>query len=288
MNPSIWSDYYAVLPPEEAVLAFREAGYSHTELGIDHSRVLLSRSTNTEKTGMAYRRFLDDHGFSHPQGHLDFEKELTAPDAVDFFKNEITLFRSIGIQNAIIHINGGAGLPEAQTLEIQQTVLQKLLEFVAGTDFTLCIENLRPNPSVADADGILRWIDLLGGKNLGICLDTGHLHVSNISMKTTVQTQREFILKAGSYLKATHIAGNDGTDDYHLAPFSIKNSVRWDEVVTALRDIGYNGLFNLEVPGETKGDPPLPILKRKLLYLKELTDFMISDRFPQADTVSVL
>ena len=157
----------------------------------------------------------------------------------------------------------------------------QLLEFVADTDFTICLENLRPNPTVADADKILEWIHLLGGKNLGICLDTGHLHVANISKKTTTQSQGDFIRRAGSYLQATHINGNDGTDDYHLAPFAIKNSVHWPEVVTALREIGYDGLFTLEIPGEIKGNPPLFLLKEKLKYLNTLANYMISDQFPE-------
>lgn len=281
MQPSIWLDYFYMLQPEDAIRSLQEAGFSHSELSIDHSLMLQARGADVEKTGIAFRSFLDSNGFALPQGHLDFQKSLTDPETVEAFKKEITLFQAVGVRNAMIHINGGEDLPEAQQQEIQLRHLRQLLDFVQGTDFNICIENLRPNPAVADADKILHWIHLLGGKNLGICLDTGHLHVANISKKTTTQTQGEFIRKAGKYLKATHINGNDGTDDYHLAPFAIKNSVDWQDVVTALRDIGYQGLFNLEIPGEIKGHPPLYILKRKLLYLKDMVDYMLSDRFPE-------
>lgn len=281
MKPSVWSDYYACLSPEEGLQALQEAGFSCAELGIDHIRALQARGSDPEKTGLQFRCFLDSIGFTVPQGHLDFQWELTDPAGLEKLKKEVALFHAIGIKNAVIHINGGLDLPEEKRLEIQERHLRKLLEFIASADMTLCIENLRPNPSVADADKILRWIDRLGGKYLGICLDTGHLNVANISLKTTTQTPGEFIRKAGKYLKALHINGNDGTDDYHLAPFAIKNSVNWAEVITALREIGYDGPFNLEVPGEIKGNPPLYILKRKLLYLKELADYMLSDRFPE-------
>lgn len=103
--------------------------------------------------------------------------------------------------------------------------------------------------------------------------------MARTSLKTTDQTQQEFILKAGNYLKAVHINGNDGTDDYHLAPYSIKNSLVWKEVLRSLRQIGYNSLFNLEVPGEIKGNPPIYVLKHKLCYLKGLADYMLSDDF---------
>lgn len=280
MKSAIWSDYFENLSPEEGVLSFREAGFAYGECGIEHSLMLQSRSANVEKTGAEFRAFLDSVGFAFPQGHLDFQKDLTDPKTVDAFKKEITLFQAIGVRNGMIHINGGADLPEEKCKEIQLKYLQELVEFVKGTDFHICIENLRPNPAVADADRILEWIHLLGGKNLGICLDTGHLQVSRVSKQTTTQSHRDFILTAGSYLKATHINGNDGTDDYHLAPYSIKNSVNWPEVVTALRQIGYEGLFNLEIPGEVKGNPPLFIMKQKLQYLKILADYMISEAYP--------
>ena len=279
MIASIWCDYFENLSPENAVLAIRDAGFCCGDFGLDHSQALLARSADVEKTGLEFHRFMADIGFSTPQGHLDFLKDLTLPETVETLKKEITLFQAIGVKNAVIHIGGGSELPEDVRKEKQLNSIRQLLEFVRGTDFTICLENLRPNPSVADADRILEWIHALGCNNLGICLDTGHLHVARVSLKTTEQTQREFILKAGSYLKAVHINGNDGTDDYHLAPYSIKNSLDWKEVLRALHQIGYKGLFNLEVPGEIKGNPPMYVLKHKLRYLKGLADYMLSDDF---------
>lgn len=280
MIPSVWTDYYHRLSPEEAVLGLQEAGFTVSEFGSAASRQLMARGDDMEKTGLQFRAFMDGVGFATPQGHLQLKNDLTTRKTVEDLKKEITLFQAIGVKNAVLHITGGWELSEEERTELQLKHLRELLEFVSGTDFTICFENLRSNPAVADADKILHWIDLLGGKNLGICLDTGHLHTTNITLKTSDMTQREFILKAGTYLKALHINGNDGTDDYHLTPFSIKNNIDWAEVVTALREIGYQGLFNLELPGEAACQPPLYILKRKLLYIKDVVDYMLSDQFP--------
>ena len=281
MIPSVWTDYFRYLSPEEAVLGLQEAGFTMAEFSSGSSRQLMARGDNVEKTGLQFRTFLEQNGFSTPQGHLQLKNDLTTRQTVEDLKKEITLFQAIGVKNAVLHITGGWELSEEERMELQLKHLRELLEFVSGTDFTICFENLRSNPAVADADKILRWIDLLGGKQLGICLDTGHLHTTNITLKTSDMTQREFILKAGTYLKALHINGNDGTDDYHLTPFSIKNNIDWAEVVTTLREIGYQGLFNLEIPGEAACNPPLYILKRKLLYIKDVVDYMLSDNFPK-------
>ena len=281
MKPSICTAFFAPNNPEEAILSLKEAGFTHGEFDVDHSIVLLSRGTDAEKTGLNFRAFLEDHGFSLPQGHLCHRNDLTTRQTVEYLKKEIALFQAIGIQNAVLHINGGTTLPEEERLERQTLHLRELVEFVQGTDFTFCLENLMSNPTVTDADKLLSWIEKLGGKNLGICLDTGHLHYARRGLKVTAQTHKEFILKAGKYLKALHIHDNDGTTDQHLAPYAIRgNGVNWEDVVSALRQIGYDGLFNLEVPGEIDSYRPPYILRCKLRCMKDMVDYMISGDFP--------
>lgn len=279
MKPSISIGYFDLFTPEKAVFFLRESGFSYSEFAVDHSRMLLARSENTEKTGLQFRSFLEDNGLQTPQGHLEFQNDLCTRETVESLKKEITMFQAIGVKNAVFHINGGKQLPEQQRLELQQLHMRELLEFVAGTDFTFCLENLMSNPATNDADGLMNWITLLGGKNLGICLDTGHLHYARLGLGVTNQTHTEFIRKAGGYLKATHIQSNDGSGDLHLAPYTGRvNPIDWPGIVAALREIGYSELFNLELPGETGTYPPLPILKRKLLYLKDLADLMLIDQ----------
>lgn len=280
MKAAMCTGYFELFTPEDAVQSLMEAGFVSGELAADHSTMLLARGADVEKTGLAFRALLADNGFAMPQGHLDFQNDLTTRQTVEALKREITMFQAIGVQHAVFHINGGADLPEEVRLEKQFRHLQELLEFVQGTDFTFCLENLMTNPTIADADKLLQWIDRLGGKNLGICLDTGHLHRSRLSLGTTDQTHVEFIKKAGKCLKALHIHSNDGKNDLHLAPFTSRaNNIDWVGVIKALREIGYDGLFNLEVPGETESYPPVYVLKQKLLYLKDLTDYMLSEEF---------
>ena len=100
---------------------------------------------------------------------------------------------------------------------------------------TLCLENLRH--IFRGIDEILYAIDEVGSDRLAVCLDTGHLNL------TKTGTQRDFILKAGKRLRALHIANNDGKEDRHLAPFTGSVGIDFTEVVDALREINYNGLF---------------------------------------------
>jgi sugar phosphate isomerase/epimerase len=95
-------------------------------------------------------------------------------------------------------------------------------------------------------------IDAVDRPNVGICLDVGHAHVQGYEMAEAVR-------QCGERLIATHIQDNDGTRDAHLAP--PRGTIDWSAGIAALSEIGYDGLFNLEIPGE-RGLPPELTLKR--------------------------
>jgi hypothetical protein len=70
---------------------------------------------------------------------------------------------------------------------------------VKGTDLVLCLENLGSTPQTHTAQRLLGLIDEAGGgDNLGICLDMGHLHLTNGRGQTN-QSLGEFIRLAGRY-----------------------------------------------------------------------------------------
>ena len=85
-----------------------------------------------------------------------------------------------------------------------------------------------------------------------------------------------FIRAAGSRLKALHIADNDTSGDQHLLPFGC-GTVDWQDVMRGLREVGYSGLFNFEVPGERRA--PLAVRREKLRYARALSDILLSDEF---------
>ena len=275
LYPAIWTGYYKDLSPEETILALKKGGFAYAELALEDGDVLLNRGANYEKTGLTFKAFLDDNGFFVPQGHLDFRKDLTDPDFQEKLKKEIILYQAIGIKYGVIHLNGASGEEQDVRREKSLVALQKLQEFVKGTDFTLCIENMNSIHTIRDADRITKIIEEVGDANLGICLDTGHLN-SGIKKGYTTETQGEFVRKAGSYLKALHINGNNGISDQHLAPYSTRGSVNYKEVLEALHEINYSGLFNLEVDGEMAGNIPRSVLDLKLVYLKDLVDMMVA------------
>lgn len=278
LYPAIWTGYYKTLSPEEAIPALVKGGFTYGELSMEHGDMLMERSTNYEKTGRTFKAFLDDQGFNAPQGHLNFVKDLVTPSFQDTLKKEITMFQAMGIKNAVIHLNGADGEEQDLRREKNLKALEILREFVRDTDFTLCIENLNSIHTVRTADAIMGIINELGSDNLGICLDTGHLHRGK-HLGYFEQTQGEFIRTAGKHLKALHINSNNGLSDQHMGPYAISRSLDYNDVLCALQDIDFNGIFNLEIDGEVPNGIPRSVMELKLVYLKDMSDMMIRPDF---------
>lgn len=272
---SVWSQYYVDETPFEAVELLAEAGYRYLEFGHRHAEWLLDRGT-PEAQGKAYREFTDGLGMKLCQGHLSYKQGIVDDAAMEIIKPQLVLFHALGITKAVLHVNGGLKLPEEERYAKWMKYLGELSDFVDGTGITLCLENLNSNPQVRSADGLLQVIRDAGDKNFGICLDTGHLHLSN-KEGHIVQTQGEFIRKAGHYLQALHIQDNNGLGDVHQMPYSARYGIDWQDVMRGLREIGYKDLFNLEILGE-RGGPRL-IKRAKLAFLHTLTEYMLTDEF---------
>lgn len=268
MKLSMWSSYYMDLSPEDAVLEFEKNGYRYSELSDEHAAQLLSRGGAAE-TGKAFKAFADAHNVSFLQGHLFLTIRLcdeTKP-VVETLKTWLDLFRAIGIKSAVLHcdaMRGTDGLTAEMVRAKNAAVLRRLTDYLKGTDLTICLENL--SGICRNADELLWYINEIGSSNLGICLDTGHLNL------TEFRDQAAFIYKAGKHLKALHIADNEGQSDQHMLPYG-RGNVDIAAVVRALKDVGYSGLFNLEVPGERSC--PLEIRGYKLQYVKQMFDYLM-------------
>lgn len=273
---SIWSSYFNEITIEETVERLTAAGFEYAELSTYHTTTLIARDQDHEKTGLSLRNYLSDKGFTISQGHLNFKKGLCNCEMVEDIKRELDLYLGIGIQNAVIHLNGGNDLDEQQRFECRVQALSELTQHIKGTPLRLCIENLGSVPETHTVDRIRKFIDAVGSDQLKICLDTGHLHLVNGRGEAQL-SQGEFIRQAGKDLCAMHITNNSGGGDDHLMPFSSRYGIDWKDVILALKEIEYDGLFNLEILGENKA--PMPILEAKLSYIYKMVHYMTSEEF---------
>ncbi|MBQ8850404.1 MAG: sugar phosphate isomerase/epimerase [Clostridia bacterium] len=272
---SVWMDYFYELPVDEAVARLSRAGFTHGELSITHLAQLMEKGDPTA-VGKNLRSCADSFGYTIPQGHLSFIGGLCDDSALERLKPELDMFAAAGIGKAVLHAGGGKELTDEERYDRWIHYISKLSEYVDGTGVTLCIENMFSCPQCRTATQIKSIINDAGGKNLAICLDTGHLHLS-ISNKLVEQTQREFILESGDLLQALHIVDNNGIGDTHQMPYSARYGVDWKEVIASLNDVSYKGLFNLEIIGECKA--PMVIKEAKLAFIRTACDYMLGEEF---------
>ncbi len=82
-----------------------------------------------------------------------------------------------------------------------------------------------------------------------ICMDTGH---SNKAMRYGNPTPADVIRRLGSEISVLHLHDNDTLTDQHKIPQT--GCIDWTEVMSALSETGYNGVYNLELNLKHFGD----------------------------------
>lgn len=279
VKPAIWTTYYDDLSAEDAIRALIKGGFRYGDF--DSNQVIPWKnpdSIDMKKRAKEFKAFLDDVGFSVPQGHLDMFTDVTLREKLDFRKKELDFFLTLGVKNAVIHLSGASKDPMDVRREKNVEGLSWLQDYVRGTDMNICVENMNSPHYIRDGKRIMSILDDLGYTNLSVCLDTGHFNSAMVKEYTT-ETQRDFILQAGPYLKALHLNGNTGRYDMHVAPFCIHDAPDFMEIIKTLHEINYTGLFSLENGADGAREIPRAVKDRRLLYLRDLLDMMIDPDF---------
>ena len=270
MIPGVWTQYFRSASPEQMVELFASRQWFHLELSSEHGEELLGRG-DPEKTGKEFAAYALERGVHFPQGHLWLTVDICAEnqaEVIDDLKRWLDLYLATGVKAGVLHPGGNQMRRQQQSpaavLDTQTQALGQLCTHLQGTDFTLCLENVPGTPEVEQLLSIIKAVD---SPRLGICLDTGHLNMAG-------GDQGHFLRQAGDRLKAMHLADNEGKTDQHMMPFG-RGNVDWSAVIGGLKALRYEGLLNLEIPGESKA--PLPVLLAKLDYLQVLMRYLVED-----------
>lgn len=268
MKFSVWSSYYFDLSPEDALREFKAHGFNCCEISFEHAYMLMERG-DIKVEGEKFGDFARELGMDISQGHLSYEAKLCKSEGKEFLKKQIDLFLAMGVKNAVLHLDSLAWrenevLTTEEKIEENCRALAELLEYIKGKDMVICLENLISTEFINNVDGILYFLEKFGNDYLGVCLDTGHLHLKD-------KDQVNFIRKAGKNIKALHLADNEGQRDQHLMPYGC-GGVDFVSVIREMKALGYDGLYNLEIPGERSA--PLEILGYKLDYIKKMLEYL--------------
>lgn len=135
-----------------------------------------------------------------------------------------------------------------------EDVLTWLCEEAAKLGVGIALENVQSHFAFAyRVDEIAALVRRVGAPNLGLCLDSGHAHLSGVDVASAVRL-------AGDKLMTTHFhdtfAGRAPRDmihevDLHLVPGL--GTINWPAVLRAMDEIGYEAPITFEgprIPGE--------------------------------------
>lgn len=150
---------------------------------------------------------------------------------------------------------------------------QPLIDFAFHHEVGFCFENMfqsgKKRRYCSRVEELIDLVDSFNDPRVGICWDTGHASLAG-------QKQGESILLVDKRLKCMHIHDNHGVpkQDEHLMPYY--GSINWDEVLSAVRQVGYTNDFAFELKHATQPLPPA-LREEMLAFLYHLGVQMLGD-----------
>lgn len=268
------------LPPEEAIGMIGRAGFRFVEFGLTHERRFLEQAggSKTEEARLErIRRAAEDAGVQIVQMHGPMFNVCAEDAAAGIAAAHRSLRRAarLGARWVVLHPGSAQGLTSDReryewTKQRNVEVFRDLLTTAEQVGVGIAIENMGGSEGPAFGTNVseLLWlVEALDSPYAGICWDTGHAHLAGLDQGLAIRA-------VGTYLVALHLSDNDGKKDQHWCPG--RGSVDWHAVMGALRDVGYAGPLNLEVPGET-WVTPRSAMPAKLQYLAAVCAALIAD-----------
>jgi sugar phosphate isomerase/epimerase len=279
VKPGVWTSFYIDLSPEDAFRRLAELGWRDLEVSAEHGKMATQGEDWRERL-RALRKLCEGKGITLWQMHAPLELNVADPEPHKREKDIATAVKwaeyshELNVPHLVIH-PGGAQRAESddekdRIIALNLDAFGQLAEVAANFHVKFCIENMQERIGQdkwrlgARISDINELIDAVGSNALGICFDSSHANVTRLDMSRAIH-------ECGERLMATHISDNDGSGDQHKLPFN--GNIHWEDVISALKDTGYSGLLNLEIPGENKA--PLRVRDARLKYAREILDYMI-------------
>lgn len=247
---------------EAFILKLAEFGYTHIYFS---GRVF----TQSEKQLEHIVGFCEQNGIApfaaHAPGQFLPGNTAGLRQTIERHKQVVDKAAILGCRSLAFHVASVEGVRNEETGQfIAQIGMQRFdeMNFHVLHELACCAEKRRVRIAVENlsrdivADycrtvaDLKRIIQGAGHPNVGICIDTGHAHISGLSAA-------EMILEAGDLLIETHFNDNFGwlcaenaINDIHRPPGI--GTVDWLRVVDALDRVGYGNpiIFELGFRGE--------------------------------------
>jgi sugar phosphate isomerase/epimerase len=247
---------YASLPIEAAVQAIHDIVTNVTQIELwGDTPTHLDPTASPRLYVNLLQRLLQtttikSHSCHAPFTHLDLSDPRRCQPAVRALRKTIVFCHQLNCPALTLHISASPGVKTKAALkqakECAIDSLGTIISVAREHRVEILLENLVPRAQYlrlgAEIEDLIDIGEALHGQGVGICIDTGHSILNH-------HDPSEDIRKAGCWLRSLHINDNNGLEDLHMVPG--RGVIRWAQVLHALHDIRYDGVFMLEIEGRS-------------------------------------
>ena len=239
---------------EKTLKKMKEFGFSCVDNGMLFYPAFYALDAETRKELLLQeKRLADEAGLIINQAHgpvISLPRALTEEERTGLLENikiAIEGCTYLGCEYLVVHPfmpNGWSDRKCAiakDTFEKNVSYLKMLGEYAEKYGITLCLENMPCTGfSISTPEEVMEVVKAVDRDNVKICLDTGHIPAFSRQLQVGPE-----IRKCGDLIKVLHVHDNWGaTDQHNFTGFGI---IEWGDVMAALREINFDGVFSLEL-----------------------------------------
>lgn len=232
---------------EEKIDAVIEAGFKYIDLSMytanENDELLIS--SDWEDNAKRILAHTNNQGAIFVQAHSPGGNPISgdgkADELLEMTIRSIDVCGVLGIPNIVVH-SGPTGPGEKELFfEKNREFFRKLFPAMERNNVNVLCENstdknMRGNYYSNSGKDMREFVEYVNHPLFHACWDTGHANCEG--------NQYDDIAVLGEHLYALHINDNTGHGDEHILPYL--GTMNMDEVMNALLDIKYKGVFTFE------------------------------------------
>ncbi len=249
-----------LIPVDEMLRQCAAAGFRYLDFGFAELSLVSKRFHSKEwrQEIQEYINLAEELGLQFVQAHAtifdycNVDKEYDREE--ELFLKSIQGAGMMGASWLVVHPSSYLvdGRIHPDTHQKNVDFLRKYADIAAKEGIGLAVENMWGRTKAGEKPYCLDPVELLGliedvnCENVKICWDVEHGSIEKLD-------QRKALHMLGEHIVATHISDEAGEESIHILPYL--GHADWDEILGALSEINYRGVFNFEIQHYLPGMP---------------------------------
>lgn len=157
-------------------------------------------------------------------------------------RRSVEVCHILGIHATVIHACTDPSFDKETFYKYNKMFYSDILDLAEKREVTVMTENWdNDGTHFSTGEDLREFLDYMDSPYLAACWDTAH---GNLAKKARMIGQYGNIKALGDKLCGLHISDNFGNIHHHSWPFA--GIINFDEVMIALKEVGYRGYFNFE------------------------------------------